>query len=228
MAKKHLVWDLPTRAFHWLLAVSIIAQWITAELLDGYMQWHFYLGYFILGLIGFRFVWGFVGTYHAKFSTQLSSPAQIFNYMKSIKRGSTTHYAGHNPIGAWFLPVLLAALALQAISGLFVTDDIFASGPYYSSASEPLQSLMNWLHHNVINLIWGLIVLHLLAIALHQFVAKEQLIQSMVHGKKTLQHGSEPLVQSSRLMLALIIAACVAIAVTLLVNLAPEVDVYYY
>ncbi len=67
--QRRLVWDLPVRLFHWLLVLSMIASYLTAEF--GFetvkisenttfdlMQIHMYLGYWALGLILFRILWG--------------------------------------------------------------------------------------------------------------------------------------------------------------------------
>ena len=60
MQKRTLVWDLPLRIFHWALVSLIFAQWLTAEVLEGYMDYHAVFGYTLLGLMIFRLLWGFV------------------------------------------------------------------------------------------------------------------------------------------------------------------------
>ena len=72
--EKRLVWDLPLRLFHWLFATSIFASWYTAEVDE--MEIHFWLGYFMIGLIVFRLVWGFIGPRHARFSSFLQASAR--------------------------------------------------------------------------------------------------------------------------------------------------------
>ena len=52
-----LVWDLPTRVFHWLLAASFLGAFLTAES-ERYRDIHVVLGYTVLGLVAFRFLWG--------------------------------------------------------------------------------------------------------------------------------------------------------------------------
>ena len=43
------IWDLPTRIFHWLLALCVIGLVVSAKL--GLMDWHFRLGYTVLTLL---------------------------------------------------------------------------------------------------------------------------------------------------------------------------------
>ena len=53
------VWDLPTRVFHWALAVTVIgaAGCAWADV----MVWHVRLGFLALTLLAFRLLWGVVG-----------------------------------------------------------------------------------------------------------------------------------------------------------------------
>ena len=45
-----LVWDLPTRAFHWLLVVSFFGAYITGDA-DAYRTAHVLFGYAAAGLV---------------------------------------------------------------------------------------------------------------------------------------------------------------------------------
>ena len=45
-----LVWDLPTRVFHWLLAVSFFGAYVSGDA-DGYRTLHVLLGYTAAGLV---------------------------------------------------------------------------------------------------------------------------------------------------------------------------------
>jgi cytochrome b len=51
--------DLPTRLFHWLMALCFIGL-LTTGTLDGLaMTFHFRFGYAMLNLLLFRLIWGF-------------------------------------------------------------------------------------------------------------------------------------------------------------------------
>ena len=39
-----LVWDIPTRLFHWLLVIGVVYAWFAVEILED-MEQHFYAGY---------------------------------------------------------------------------------------------------------------------------------------------------------------------------------------
>ena len=42
------VWDLPTRVFHWTLALAVVGSVISAKIGGNAMVWHFRLGYVVL------------------------------------------------------------------------------------------------------------------------------------------------------------------------------------
>ena len=64
-----LVWDLPTRLFHWLLVIFVIVSFVTGNIGGNAMQYHEWGGFAILALLLFRLVWGFVGSRESRFAT---------------------------------------------------------------------------------------------------------------------------------------------------------------
>ena len=86
--------------------------------------------------------------------------------------------AGHNPLGGWMVVMMLVTLIAQGVSGLFITDDILFTGPYYSSVSDDLQSTMGWIHHNAFTVIQVLVALHVLAVLWYQFGKRQAIINT--------------------------------------------------
>lgn len=217
---KKLVWDVPTRLFHWLLVFSIVGQWVTAELLDDAMQIHFYLGYFTLGLIVFRLIWGIVGTRYAKFSQFVTSPTTVAAYGKTLADKNSASHTGHNPLGGYAVVAMLLLIAIQGVSGLFIWDEVFLEGPYYSAVSEATVDVMNTLHHKVFTAIKIIVGVHIAAIVFYAVYKKQKLVPAMVHGKKDTK---APGIDNSQLLLALVIALMSALIIYLGVDvLAPE------
>ena len=224
--KKHLVWDIPTRLFHWLLVFSLLAQYATAKWLDGYMDWHFYIGYFTLGLILYRVVWGIVGTRHARFWSFFPTPSKIMSYGKTLFKRDSEMQAGHNPIGAIMVFVLLALVGTQAVSGLFVSDDVLHDGPYNGIEDQALVKTMSWLHHNVFDWLLIAIGLHVAAVLVYLWYKKQNLIQPMVTGKKPVDESHK--ITSSGLIRAAIVLAVVVASVYYAVEVAPPEPVEDY
>tara|TARA_A200000113_G_scaffold37940_1_gene31000 strand:+ start:734 stop:1417 length:684 start_codon:yes stop_codon:yes gene_type:complete len=226
--QKVLVWDIPTRVFHWLLVFSLLAQYATAEWLENAVQWHFYIGYFTLFLVIFRILWGFVGTQYARFSSFVTGPRKVIRYLKTLFDKDSMPSIGHNPLGGWFVIAMLVLVAVQAISGLFMTDDIFLDGPYRPLADEKTLALMNSLHHLAFDILLYVIALHIAAVFFYSIYKKQKLVPAMLHGKKVSKAVG---IAGSRLVRALVIALLAAAIVYVAVEVyppAPEVEEYYY
>lgn len=230
MSKHALIWDLPLRLFHWLFAVTVIASWYTSDQDNDLIELHMQLGYFALGLLIFRIAWGFFGTKHSLFSSFFPTPKRVLLYIKALKNGEINKSSGHNPLGSLMVFMMILLISLQAISGLFINDDVFSSGPYYGSVSKEVEQIMMFLHHNVFDLMIAAIVFHLLAIAYYVRIKKQSLILPMISGKKprSLINVADEIVHS-KLWLAIIIAIAVTVFVYWLVVLnAPIIEEYYY
>lgn len=183
--KKVLVWDLPTRIFHWLLVAAVAGAYFTGENGGNWLVWHERLGILIIGLIAFRLTWGFAGSTYARFTTFVRGPAAIKAYLTGQWRG-----LGHNPLGALSVLGLLALVALQLSTGLFAqNDDTGITGPFYAMVSESLGSLATRLHHKIFDVLAALIGLHVVAIVYYTHVKKDNLIKPMLTGQKDVSEG---------------------------------------
>jgi cytochrome b len=228
MKERYLIWDLPLRIFHWAFAVSILGSWYTAEQGSDLIDIHMKLGYFALGLLFFRILWGLIGPKYARFSQFIPSPKSLLSYLRSSKENKPT--PGHNPLGALMVVLMIVLISIQAISGLFINDDVFSSGPYYGSVSNELEKIMTFLHHNTFDFMIGAIFLHLAAITFYWRVKKENLVLPMITGKKTTaQVKAADAIPNSKIILACIIATCCAAFVYWLVVInAPVLEELYY
>src|SRR5512134_275572 len=137
--RKILVWDFPTRAFHWLLALSFAGAFLTAES-ERYRDVHVTLGYTMLGLVAFRLVWGLVGTRYARFWSFAFGPRSVLTYLKSLFTRAPQHYLGHNPAGSWAIYALLALTVLGGASGYATYEDI--GGHWMGEVHEAFANLL--------------------------------------------------------------------------------------
>jgi len=209
--KQHiLVWDLPTRLCHWLIALSVLACWATIELLEE-MQWHFYAGYSLLSLVLFRITWGFIGTHHARFKQFFYPVAETLNYAKNITKKNSRAYLGHNPIGSLSALLMLTSLLVQAVTGLFNSDNYFF-GPLNSLVSDDLSTLLGTIHEINFEILEVLIAVHITAIIFYRVHKKQKLSSAMLHGKKEIADDASDSstndlqsIDSSKLVLALIV-----------------------
>ena len=173
------LWDLPTRLFHWLLVVLIIAAVVTAKIGGNAMDWHGRIGLSILGLIAFRLTWGFIGSYHSRFVSFWPKPSSVRAYLRGDWQGT-----GHNPLGALSVIALLSLISVQVLTGLFSNDDIAFNGPLFNLVSKELSDQLTGLHKLSISVLMALIVLHLGAIAFYTVLKKDNLVKPMITGWK--------------------------------------------
>lgn len=182
----HALWDIPTRVFHWSIVILLPLAWWSAEEQD--FDMHRWVGYSVIVLVATRVVWGLIGSRHSRFSDFLVGPAGILAYLRQGRSDS----AGHNPLGGWSVVVLLLLLLAQGISGLFNSDDILYSGPFYYAAPDALRDAMGVVHEWAFDLLLGFVALHIAAVLFHQFVRKEPLLQAMVRGSAVGRQGLAP------------------------------------
>lgn len=175
------VWDLPTRVFHWGLAVAVIGLILTGTV--GAMEWHFRLGYVVMALLGFRLVWGFVGGRWSRFGSFLHAPRSVLAYLRG--RAQPDDLIGHSPLGALSVFALLGILALQVATGLISDDEIAASGPLTRYVSNTTVSLASGWHS--LQGKWTVIALatlHVLAVLFYVVAKRQVLVRPMLSGDK--------------------------------------------
>ena len=221
-AAERRVWDLPVRIFHWTLVLAVAGAWVTHQLGISYFVYHLWCGYTVLVLVGFRIVWGLAGTRHARFWNFVRNPLATARYALELLRGRDGHYAGHNPLGAWMVVLLLLALLAQAVLGLFGNDEISNLGPLNGYVSEDLGIELTSVHRKLFWWIVGAIGLHVAAVVYHRVAKGENLVRAMFTGRKpaAVVPQSEA-IQSSRLALAVLIVALLAGALAWVVQHAP-------
>jgi len=216
------VWDLPTRLFHWSLVALVVFNGITgqfaADLGTDWMARHLLSGYAILALILFRLVWGLVGNRHARFAGFVRGPRAVIDYLGALRgRGEAKTHAGHNPLGGWSVMAMLAALTVQAGSGLFLSDEDYGvEAPLAKHVANKTIDLMGSMHEASFWLLLVLVATHLAAIAFYRIVKNENLVRPMITGDKPLA-GIED-AQGGAWWLGALVLALAGCAVWFLVN----------
>jgi cytochrome b len=186
--QRTLVWDLPTRTFHWLLALSFAGAYVSAES-ERLRDLHMLLGYGAFGLVGFRLLWGVVGTRYARFTAFPLSPAAVAGYLKSLAKLSPRHYFGHNPAGSWaIVGMLLLVVALGATG--------------WAQAVEVGPEWLEDLHEGLANAMLALVLMHVAAVLLSSALHRENLVRAMLTGYKP---GEGPAAAGTRWVVALLL-----------------------
>jgi cytochrome b len=219
MAHRVRVWDLPTRAFHWLLVACVIGLVATGYTGGDAMQWHARLGYTVLTLLLFRLVWGFIGGHWSRFASFLYAPSHVAAYLRG--QAHPDHLVGHNPLGAGSVFAMLLLLLAQAATGLVSDDEIAFTGPLNRFVSNAVANVATWYHKEVgQRAIIVLVLLHLAAIAWYTWRKKQRLVGAMVRGDKELATPAVSSRDDARTrIVALVLVAVFAALVAWIVSL---------
>ncbi len=164
------VWDPFVRVFHWSLATLFLVAYVTGDEIE---RVHIAAGYVIAGLIALRVVWGFVGPTHARFSNFVKSPRQVLAYLRDVALFRAPRYLGHNPAGGAMIIALLVMLAATGITGIMMTADSYWGAEWVEEVHEAFAHLTV-----------GLIVFHVLGVLIASFEHGENLVKSMITGRK--------------------------------------------
>ncbi len=162
------VWDLPLRLFHWILAVTILLAFVSAEEGSGLGQWHVPAGWVAALLIGFRLIWGFIGGQHARFANFVK-PGRLAAHITGLLHGRAESSLGHNPLGGVATLILLLAVAAVVWTGIGMVGG--------GETGEEL-------HEALANGLLVLIGLHVAGVVLMSILSKESLVTAMITGSK--------------------------------------------
>lgn len=187
-----IVWDRFIRFFHWSLVICFIASYITSQ--SGMQYTHSYLGYYVSFIILARIVWGFVGSRYARFNSFFYTPLQAVDYLKQEFRGNATHYTGHNPAGSIMVYAILVVMLGVITTGLITLATIEFEGPFVKlliDISDETAYFFQDIHAWLINLMWLMIILHIMGVVSSSIRTKENLVRPMITGRKTVYKTTE-------------------------------------
>ena len=172
---KVMIWDLSLRLFHIILILLVTGSIISAKL--DRLDIHQYFGVMILGLLFFRILWGFLGTYNSTFKSFIFSPYKIY----LIFLGRYQNKSIRSPLGSLSVISFIFALFVLAVSGLFSSDDIIYDGPLVYLM--PKYTYFWTKVHNIFHFVlYILITFHFSAIFYYQFFKKNKIIHQFIDG----------------------------------------------
>jgi cytochrome b len=173
------VWDLPVRVFHWTLAGCFVGAYALSDS-ERWRNVHALLGYTVLGLIGFRLLWGFIGTRHARFGSFAYGPLAALRYLRDELSGRAQRFIGHNPAGSWAVYGMLLLGVATGVTGYLTLNEIGGEG-------------FEEVHEACANAWLLLVVAHVLGVVFSSVLQRENLARAMVTGRKRgAPEGTEP------------------------------------
>ena len=174
------IWDLPLRLFHISLILFVIGSISSAKM--NMLDLHQYFGVALLGLIFFRILWGFFGTYYSRFTSfNLSIIDALSQFSKTNNITSI-----RTPIGCYSTIIIMMVLLSISVSGLFSSDDILYDAPL-SFLTPNLTSDWTYIHNILHYMLYILIGIHILAILYYQIVKKMKIIERVLDGYSRIE-----------------------------------------
>lgn len=183
--KRVYVWTLPTRLFHWLFVVLIIAGWISSEE-DRWLNIHASIGSAVGVLVVFRIVWGIIGPKYSRFGDFNFRFDALKEYLLTLMN-PTRHYVGHNPAASMVIIAMLVTVVLAVLSGMLAYG-IGENRGILAFLHHGYFHDMEWfeaIHEFFVNLLWVLIAAHVTGVLVDRFLhPKDQTLTSIIDGHK--------------------------------------------
>lgn len=195
-----LVWDVPTRIGHWLLAAAFALSFITGDS-EEQRLFHVAAGYAVAGILVFRIFWGVAGTRYARFASFMFSPREVVAYLGGLLKGKPGHWLGHNPAGSYAIYTLIVLGFATVASGFAVYAEI--GGEWVEEAHDVLSYAM-----------LVMVIFHILGVIVSSWVHHENLARSMLNGRK--RGEDKDAIESGRALWA-VVPGILAILASLLV-----------
>jgi cytochrome b len=179
------VWDPLVRIGHWMLVAGFFTAYLTE---DDFLAVHVWAGYLVATVVAVRVAWGLIGTRHARFGDFVRSPAVVLDYVRDVVRRRAVRYLGHNPAGGAMIVALLVCLAVTAGSGLVLFAVEEGAGPLApllaGGIGHGTEDAWEAVHELAANFTLLLVVLHVLGVAFSSLAHRENLVWSMITGRK--------------------------------------------
>jgi cytochrome b len=167
-----LIWDLPTRIFHWLLTIGFFVTVVISLAVDDdspLFSAHMIIGIMLGVMVLLRIVWGFVGTRYARFSSFLFSPQSLLKYIFGAMNGSATRSIGHNAGSSYGIFAMLGLVLITAVTGLMISNG--------NEAAEELHEIASYL-------LMAVVAVHIVGVGWYSLRHKENITLSMLTGRK--------------------------------------------
>ncbi len=148
------------------------------------MNLHVWAGYAVAMLIGFRLLWGVIGTRTARFLTFVKSPQIVMRHLRNMLSLKSPHYLGHNPVAAVMVIALLVSIILVAFSGMVLIATEHQgplAGTLFAGANG---EVMEEIHEFFANFTLLLVFAHVGGVVISSFLEGENLVKAMITGRK--------------------------------------------
>lgn len=188
--------DAPTRMFHWLLALSFLGAYVTAEA-ERWRALHVSLGYAMAGLLVFRLAYAFFGPPTLRLAALGARAMAPVRWLRGLGSGVVDWSAQLRQVSPLVLGLsmvlLLGLIVPLAASGIVVFHD----GPEW----------MEEVHEFLANVMLATVIAHLGVLLLESIRRRRNLAGPMITGR--IEGRGPDLVKHNRVWLATALLAAV-------------------
>lgn len=174
LLEKRVVWDVPTRVFHWLFALSVLLSMLIVYG-KSYLALHIVFGSLAFVLLLGRIVWGVFGTKYVKFKTFLKSKDDFKSEFSFFFNKEHKHIVGHPPVAGYIMLVMIFSGLLICASGLCL---------YLFELDESTKEMIFYIHEVLANTLLVIAFVHVQGVFLHMFLNSDGIIMGMLDGKR--------------------------------------------
>lgn len=129
-----------------------------------------------------RLLWGLIGTRYARFSSFFPTPTRLKRHVSALSvRRTDEQHLGHNPLAAIMILSLWAVIIGLGITGYLMESAFFSNTELLGN-----EDLLEDAHELLANSLYLLVPLHVIAAIVMSYWQRQNLIKSMVTGKKTV------------------------------------------
>ncbi|RRN64212.1 cytochrome b/b6 domain-containing protein [Caulobacter sp. 602-1] len=195
-------WDPVVKLTHWTVVAAVVANGLITE--AGSTP-HLWVGYALAATLVLRLIWGVIGPAEARFSAFPPSPRRALAHIREIVAGRRTEHASHNPLGALMVYAIWSVLAVIVVTGLLMvsapdTPERAAASPVATVATldrngddheeageageEHEEGPLTEVHEAAVNLLYGLIVLHIAGVVFETRRSGRRIVLAMLPGRR--------------------------------------------
>jgi cytochrome b len=198
-------WDPVVKLTHWTVVAAVLANGLITE--AGSAP-HLWVGYTLAATLVLRLIWGVIGPAEARFSAFPPSPGRALAHIREIVAGRRTEHASHNPLGALMVYAIWSVLAVIVVTGLLMVsapaaperpaappaaavatldrdgDEREEAGETGETGEEHEEGPLTEIHEAAVNLLYGLIVLHIAGVVFETRRSGRRIVLAMLPGRR--------------------------------------------
>lgn len=205
-ATNHRRWDPVVKITHWAVALAVLANAVITE--EG-SAGHIWVGYALAAILALRLLWGVIGPAEARFSAFPPSPGRAWKHVRDIAAKRHTAHRSHNPLGALMVYAIWGTLLVIIASGVAMAglppaigaeraqkttavsagpvagaaeEDEAGGGAEAGEGGEGEEGPLGEVHELAVNLLYGLILLHIGGVVFESRRQRRNLALAMLPG----------------------------------------------